>query len=365
LDYEEFVKDRVIGEGSFGIVFVGKYRGNDVAIKQTKNFSWPEEVVEAFRREVQMMDKMRCPYIINFVGAVDTPGHYSIVTEYAKFGSLKNAYESSKFSNLLGVKMLTDVAKGMTFLHAAMIIHRDLKPDNVLIVSMSNKEKVNAKISDFGTSRDVSSSNVVSTMTQGIGTPMYMAPELLLNQEYGQAVDIFSYAVLCYEVMQRKIPYTDETFTHSWDISDFVTKGNRLQIPKTFPEEIQKIIAECWVADPASRPKFPEIEERMESLWKDMYQKHVAEKQLKKENSKKEESEEEEEVKPVQEFKLDLDEPKKTDETTSILEENLTPDEMQDILNKKYGIIALATKNGYILVYTLKTGLFRFSIKPT
>ncbi|EDR29324.1 serine-threonine protein kinase, putative [Entamoeba dispar SAW760] len=283
LDYEEFEKTKVIGEGSFGIVFLGKYRGVDVAIKQTKNFTWPEDVVEAFRKEVQMMDKMRCPYIINFIGAVDTPGYYSIVTEYAKFGSLKNVYENEKFTQLLGLKMLTDVAKGMTFLHAAMIIHRDLKPENVLVVSMVKKEKINAKLSDFGTSRDVSSSNVVASMTQGIGTPLYMAPELLLNQGYGQAVDVFSYAIVCYEVLSRKVPYSDENFAHSWDVSDFVTKGNRLNIPDSFPPEMAKLISDCWVEDPSLRPKFTEIEERVEAVWKKMYQQHCEEKQARKE----------------------------------------------------------------------------------
>ncbi|KAL7716776.1 Protein kinase [Entamoeba marina] len=287
LDYTEFQKDEMIGEGSFGVVFVGMYRGTKVAIKQTKNFSWPEEVVEAFEKEVRMMDMMRSSYIINFVGAVHTPGHYSIVTEFAECGSLKTAYLNNKFSTELGLKMLSDVAKGMVVLHENNIIHRDLKPDNVLITSMSRKASVNAKLSDFGTSRDVTSSNIVSAMTQGIGTPIYMAPELLESAEYGLPVDVFGYSILCYEVLTRKIPYTGSTFQHSWDVSSFVSEGKRLPILDEFPNEMKTVIAESWDQDPSKRPTFREIDARVESVWKEFHEKHLEEKRIKRQQNPK------------------------------------------------------------------------------
>ncbi|ELP88440.1 serine-threonine protein kinase, putative [Entamoeba invadens IP1] len=264
LDYTEFQKEKVIGEGSFGIVYKGVYRGVDVAIKETKSFSWPEDVLESFIKEVEMMDKMRCPYIINFIGASFTPEHYSIVTEFAKFGSLKSAYESSYFSNTLMTKMLLDVARGMVFLHGSNLVHRDLKPENVLVVSMNNQEKVNAKISDFGTARTAVMNDIANTMTRGIGTPIYMSPEMLLNLPYNLKTDIYSFAIVCYEVFLRKIPY--QQFSHTWDVADFVLKGDRLPILSTFPQEMGDLIKECW-ADACLRPPFTEIETRLEKMW--------------------------------------------------------------------------------------------------
>ncbi|EKE38706.1 hypothetical protein ENUP19_0061G0124 [Entamoeba nuttalli] len=285
LDYQEFEKERVIGEGSFGIVYVGKYRGTQVAIKETKNFSWPEDIIEAFQKEVLMMDKMRCPYIINFVGAVDTLDHYSIITEYAQFGSLKDVYQKNEFNDLLAYKMLNDVAKGMTFLHSSSIIHRDLKPDNILVISMSKDETVNAKLSDFGTTRNVSSSSASDSMTKGIGTPLYMAPEILLNRPYSFPIDVYAFAIVSYEVFLRKIPYGNGCFVHSWDVSDFVSQGHRLDFPKSFSPGICELIKKCWAHDPKQRPVFSEIDRITSKLFKELYTSYEEEKALRKTNS--------------------------------------------------------------------------------
>ena len=153
LDYLEFEKDKLIGEGTFGLVYIGKYRGIDVAIKETKQFSWEDDVVKSFYQEVQMMDKMRSSYLINFVGAVETPQHYSIVTEYAKCGSLCDYWKGSLYTKVMAIKIFVDVAHGMNVLHSNHLIHRDIKSENILIASLSRDEQVNAKISDFGTSR--------------------------------------------------------------------------------------------------------------------------------------------------------------------------------------------------------------------
>ncbi|ELP83460.1 serine-threonine protein kinase, putative [Entamoeba invadens IP1] len=346
LDYEEFVKDRVIGEGSFGVIFLGKYRGNVVAIKKTKNFSWPEDVLENFRKEVVMMNKTRCPYIVNFVGCVDTPDQYAIVTEYAPYGSLKDVYESPKFTDILATKCLTDVANGMVFLHSSLIIHRDLKPENVLVFSMRKKEKVNAKISDFGTSRDISYSNVVSNngMTQGVGTPLYMAPELLSKEktEYGQPVDVFAYAILTLEVMTRKVPYLSQTFNHSWDVSDFVIKGGRLDIPKNFPEGISQLIADCWDNDPNKRPKFPEIRDRIEAIWNGLYKKYLDDKSEKEKALNA--------LEASQPHKIDKNEEKKKEkkeEKTPILAVNY---EQSSLLTPKEDITVTSVVNDSSLV---------------
>ncbi|ELP87119.1 protein kinase, putative, partial [Entamoeba invadens IP1] len=170
IDYEELEKFNTIGDGAYGVVYIGKYRGSVVAIKESKLFSDGDDD-ESFVKEVDLMDKMRCPYIINFIGASVTPNHFSIATEYAKYGSLKSVYIDPKFTTLLGIKILLDVSKGMDFLHESNIIHRDIKPDNILIVSLNNDENVNAKISDFGNSRALTENSIKDSMTKALGTP--------------------------------------------------------------------------------------------------------------------------------------------------------------------------------------------------
>ena len=232
-------------------------------IKETKLFSWEEDIVKNFYQEVIMMDKMRSSYFINFVGAVETPQHYSIVTEYAKCGNAVNYYKGNNYSKVMTVKILLDVANGMKILHSNHLIHRDIKSENILIASFSRDEQVNAKISDFGTSRTTTA--LTATMTQKVGTPIYNAPELLMKKKYGIEVDIFSFAIVCYEIFTRKVPY--ENFKHLWDITDFVVEGKRLDIPNEIDDEMKTIISDCWKQNPLERPKFDVILKRLEKYY--------------------------------------------------------------------------------------------------
>lgn len=99
---------------------------------------------------------------------------------------------------------MTQIAEGMRFLHQRNIIHRDLKPENVLI-----DENGNAKISDFQLSIAKEVQDKKNRYKQ-VGTLIFMAPELILGQEYDEKVDIFSFAILCYEIYFETLkPYED------------------------------------------------------------------------------------------------------------------------------------------------------------
>ena len=105
------------------------------------------------------------------------------------------------------------------FNHSMNIIHRDLKLENILI--MSTSEAVTdaiCKISDFGTARETDISNTITmtqsmTMTSNIGTPLYMAPEILSGQShYSMKADIYSYGIVLCGLWNQQIPYSDESF---------------------------------------------------------------------------------------------------------------------------------------------------------
>jgi len=88
LHFEDISKEKQIGEGSFGVVFRGKFRGEDVAVKQMKEVGASEESLDEFKKEVQMLDKFRCAFIVHFFGACLIPNHIMLVTEFACCGSL-------------------------------------------------------------------------------------------------------------------------------------------------------------------------------------------------------------------------------------------------------------------------------------
>jgi serine/threonine protein kinase len=148
------------------------------------------------------------------------------------------------------------------------VIHRDLKPDNMLVVSGSNK----VKLTDFGEAR---ARKPDKTMTQ-VGTPIFIAPEVMKGERYDERCDVFSFAVCLLDMMQIS-PNIVELFAEAY--IDFkhsdaglslvaithsvVTEGLRPNIPDTVPTTIKELVTECWELDPEARPYFPEILDRL------------------------------------------------------------------------------------------------------
>jgi len=209
IDYEEIqLQENPIGEGGYGVVFRGTWRGRDVAVKVVKNNEGKDSLAE-FLSEVHTLEILRSPYIVSFVGAVKTPGKLALVTEFIAYGSLTSCMTKHRFTMPLKVKCLLDCALGMAYLHENSILHRDLKTENLLVASLDPTAEVNCKITDFGTSRDITNAQQTQAFTAGIGTPAFMAPELLANQKYKWSADVYSFAVICYQVLTEKVPYDE------------------------------------------------------------------------------------------------------------------------------------------------------------
>ncbi|EMD48325.1 serine/threonine kinase, putative [Entamoeba histolytica HM-3:IMSS] len=270
LDPDELIIENKLGEGSFGIVYLGMFRGNQVAIKKMKQITCEDclKQLEEFYDEVAMLDKFRNEYIIHFYGAVFIPNKISIVTEYAKYGSLKYLIKhKERFETYKLNKFLLDAAKGISYLHQNNILHRDIKPDNILIVSIDDNISINCKLTDFGSSRNINMMMTNMTFTKGIGTPAYMAPEILNKNYYKMPADIYSFAITMYEVWNWKIVYQDKSrFRYPWDIATFVTKGLRLEQTELITDEQYDIITHSWNLEPKERMKIDEIINRIEQL---------------------------------------------------------------------------------------------------
>ncbi|ELP89353.1 protein serine/threonine kinase, putative, partial [Entamoeba invadens IP1] len=95
----------------------------------------------------------------------------------------------------LRVKFMRNKAKGILYLHENGILHRDIKPDNLLVFSLDLNENVNAKLTDFGSARNVNLLMTNMTFTKGIGTPKYITPEILERSKYKKPADVYSFAI--------------------------------------------------------------------------------------------------------------------------------------------------------------------------
>ncbi|ELP85511.1 proto-oncogene serine/threonine protein kinase mos, putative [Entamoeba invadens IP1] len=173
---------------------------------------------------------------------------------------------NSKPNEKVRHEYIIDMANGIFYLHNNGILHRDIKPANLLIFSTEMEDTILAKLTDFGSSRNLNQLMKNMTFTKGIGTPAYMAPEILKKERYQMPSDIFSFAITMYETFAWRAAYSKEKFKFEWSIADFVSHGNRLEKDDNISTEEFDIIQKAWCAEPDKRTKINEIINALKSL---------------------------------------------------------------------------------------------------
>ena len=269
LDPDELIEEKKLGEGSFGVVYKGTFRGHEVAIKKLKESNDTEERRDEFEKEVAMLDKFRCDFIVHFYGAVFIPNKICMVTEFAPFGSLSDLIQHHKpIDENIRIKILLDASKGISYLHNNGILHRDIKPDNILVFDIEHKDNsfINGKLTDFGSARNINMLMTNMTFSKGIGTPVYMAPEILNQAHYKSPADIYSFSITMFEVMKWGESYEGEAFKFTWKIAEFVCQGKRLEKPLEMNANIYEIITQCWQQEPKVRLTIDEVSSSLEIL---------------------------------------------------------------------------------------------------
>ena len=193
--------DRKLSEGGYGIVYRGKWKHTTVAIKEIKKEIIEQDKLEEFRNECAVMEVIRHPNIVMFLGACTQTPHLCIVLEYCSRGSLWSLLHDNhiKMSWEYRKKFALDIAKGVYYLHTNKqpILHRDLKSLNVLL-----DHALNCKLADFGWTRVID-----KVMTSKIGTYQWMAPEVIRGYKYSEKADVFSFGIILWELATRKPPY--------------------------------------------------------------------------------------------------------------------------------------------------------------
>ncbi|GIL72919.1 hypothetical protein Vretimale_4568 [Volvox reticuliferus] len=276
-----------IGSGEFGDVYKAKWHGSYVAAKLLKRSD--EIAIGDFRTEIAILRKIHHPNCTQFLGACTKQKPYIVITELMSC-SLADAFQRTFYTPSVRrqVEIALDFARGMAYLHSRRqpIVHRDLKPANLMIAGNLHADTEQLyldsgviKVADFGLSKSLVpverhgglagalDINVTYKLTGETGSYRYMAPECFRHEPYNLKVDVYSFAMIIFQLFEATQPFSGH------DPVEAARNAAMLSARPGFPPRsklsstevaMRRLIEDCWAADAEKRPTFEEIIQRLE-----------------------------------------------------------------------------------------------------
>jgi len=199
---------REIGVGAFSVVKEGVHRktGKKVAIKILENYGKledAEEELDAFKNETTILLAPNHKAIVNLLGIYEDAANYFVVMELVEGGELfDEIIEKETIAENRTKDIVKQLLSALEHVHSHGYVHRDIKPENILFTS---QERTHVKIVDFGEAKPCK-----IKLTEYVGTPDYMAPEVLKGHPYDSKVDLWSLGVVVYIMLSGFPPFEGE-----------------------------------------------------------------------------------------------------------------------------------------------------------
>ena len=248
---------KLLGEGAFGKAYLAKSDNEEkqYVIKQVIMEEMTDQEKRETFNEAVVLKKLDHPNIIKFkeVFRQKKPKDaLNIVTEFADGGDLGQKIEQQKkkpFPESQILDYITQICLALQHIHKKKIFHRDLKSNNVFLMKSGI-----VKVGDFGISKIVKTTQEKARTT--VGTPYYLAPEIINTQPYDSKVDIWALGVLLYELMTFKMPFVAQSLPL---LSIKINRGVYAPPPNIYSSELKDLLKRCLTKEPEKRPNIDEI----------------------------------------------------------------------------------------------------------
>lgn len=205
--------------------------------------------------ELQILSNLYHPTINNMIGYSHTTftgeKWLTLILEYASNGNLQNFLKTNDIDNTTRQIIITGIARSILFLHEHNMVHKDIDSHKILI---DDQMRPHLSITAFVEMKD--NSQLLASKL------FYMAPETWIPGDSGGEVDIYSFAILMYEIVTGNRPYDD--LEHMWMLNE-VPNGRRPVFTSPIKETIKKMIEQCWCGDPDKRPSAKELFTKLSS----------------------------------------------------------------------------------------------------
>ncbi|KAL2848483.1 kinase-like domain-containing protein [Aspergillus pseudoustus] len=266
---ESYSKQRKIGQGASGSVYVARVKENatsgvarelyrqygprcQVAIKQMDLRSQPRK--ELIVNEIIVMKDSQHANIVNFLDSFlqEQSNELWVVMEFMEGGALTDVIDNNRVIQEDQIATIcAETCKGLAHLHSQSIIHRDIKSDNVLLDRAGH-----VKITDFGFCAKLTETK--SKRATMVGTPYWMAPEVVKQKEYGPKVDCWSLGIMAIEMIESEPPYLNEEPLKALYL--IATNGTpRLKAPEKLSKELKSFLSVCLCVAVDSRATAQEL----------------------------------------------------------------------------------------------------------